>query len=87
MSDDAKMISLAYALSLLPDGDTVHTFLNPAWGLVGASWARRDVIDVLANAKEIHVTGEAAQSMGHGLAVMYQGRWLYIEAANADGAD
>ena len=28
------------ALSLLPDGDYIHTFLNPGFDLVGADWEK-----------------------------------------------
>ncbi len=50
------------AVSLLPDGDDIHTFKNAPFGLIGADWSREDILNKL---KEddiiIQLTGEQAR--------------------------
>jgi hypothetical protein len=74
------------AVSLLPTGDTIHTFTNPGMGLlVGADWTRDEVLDLLRSCPDAEcaeVTGPQAQAMQHGLAVHRAGHpLLYIEAS------
>ena len=35
------------AVSLLPDGDDIHTFKNAPFGLIGADWSREDILNKL----------------------------------------
>ena len=79
--DGKVIITLLEALKLLPEKDEVHTFLNPAAGmLVGADWPMKDIIMALALSKEIHLTGEAAQAMDHGIAIKQaDGVMVFIE--------
>ena len=56
-------------LSLLPDGDYIHTFLNPGFGLVGADWERNELVEKIRNSNKLELAGPAARSMGHGLCV------------------
>lgn len=75
------MIPLEEAVKLLPDGNSIHTFRNPGPAiLVGADWSRAEILKALQRADEIHVTGEGAQGMGHGLWIA-TGGGLFIEAA------
>ena len=60
-------ITTEQALSVLPDGDTVHTFYNPGFGLVGADWSKEDITDKLRRSDIIELTGPAARGMGHGI--------------------
>ena len=55
------------AVSLLPAGETVHTFINMPFGLCGADWSREDILDKLHKSEIIQLTGEMARSMGHGM--------------------
>lgn len=75
------VITLEEALKLLPEKEDIHTFMNPAAGmLLGADWSRDDVVKALALSKEIHLTGEAAQAMDHGLAIFRgDGATVFIE--------
>ena len=60
-------ITTEQAISVLPDGDTVHTFYNPGFGLVGADWSKEDITDKLRRSDIIELTGPAARGMGHGI--------------------
>ena len=60
-------ITTEQAISVLPDGDTVHTFYNPGFGLVGADWSKEDITDKLRRSDIIELTGPAARGMEHGI--------------------
>lgn len=64
-----RFISAEQAISLLPEGDEIHTFYNMPFGVLGADWSRQDVIDKLNESDKIEITGEMARSMKHGIAV------------------
>ena len=72
------------AVFVLPDSDTIHTFYNPGFGLVGADWSRQDIIDKIQKSDIIELTGDIARGMGHGICVYskdtkYQSDVLFIE--------
>lgn len=77
-------ITAEQAISVLPDGDTVHTFYNPGFGLVGADWSKEDITNKLRRSDIIELTGPAARGMGHGMCVYskdtkWQSDILFIE--------
>lgn len=81
-------ITIEQAISVLPDGDTVHTFYNSRFGLVGADWSRDDILDRLRGCDIIELTGPATRGMGHGICAYnknakYQGDILFIETDEA----
>ena len=55
------------AVSILPDGDSIHTFYNPGFGLVGADWSRESLLDKLEKSDILELTGPTDREMGHGL--------------------
>lgn len=72
------------AISVLPDGDSVHTFYNPGFGLVGADWSKADITDKLRGSDIIELTGASAREMSHGICAYskdakYQSDILFIE--------
>lgn len=77
--DERVLVLYDVAVSLLPEGDNVHVYRNPTWGLVGIDAPREDVLEMLRDAPEIHLTGDHARALKHGLAIMVAGRWLYLE--------
>ena len=82
MSDDKTFLTLDQAIPLLPEGNEIHTLRNPAAGiLIGADWTRARILEVLAAAPFIEVTGPRAQETGHGLFVEDEHGALYIQAA------
>ena len=77
-------ITTEQAISVLPDGDSVHTFYNPGFGLVGADWSKEDITDKLRSSDIIELTGPAARGMGHGICVYnkdtkWQSDILFVE--------
>ena len=69
-----KIISAEEAIALLPTGETVHTFYNAPFGLIGADWDRKDIIETLKKADNIlELTGEVARSLDHGICVYVKG--------------
>lgn len=67
------------AIKRLKKRGRIHTFRNTANMLIGADWDRIDLLYALKKAKEIHQSGEQAKGMGHGLAIMNNESWLFIE--------
>lgn len=86
-ADGEEIVLLSYdeAVALLPDGDTIHTFLNPVPDvLLGADWDREQVLDLLRATERREVTGPEAQSVNHGLAAWDpRGRVVFIETRKA----
>lgn len=81
-------ITAEQAISVLPDGDTVHTFYNPGFGLIGADWSKADITDKLHNCDIIELTGPGARGIGHGICAYnkdakYQSDILFIETDEA----
>lgn len=79
-----RYITAEEAISLLPEGNEIHTFYNVPFGLVGADWDRADILQKLAEADKIEIAGETARSIGHGLAVYdndtkWQSEVLFVE--------
>ena len=81
-------ITTEQAISVLPDGDTVHTFCNTGFGLVGADWSKEDITDKLRRIDIIELTGPVARGMNHGICAYskdakYQSDILFIETDEA----
>ena len=85
-----KILTTDEAVTLLPEGDIIHTFYNLPTMLVGADWAIEEVLEKL-NEKGIviELTGEKARKTGHGMCVhpnedqYYQSDILFIETDEA----
>lgn len=63
------------AIELLPDGETIHTFLYSSI-LIGADWDRDDVIKKIQSSDYREVTGPYARELKHGLCVYNKGATL-----------
>lgn len=79
-----QYVTAEQAISVLPDGDAVHTFYNAVFGLVGADWSRDDILDKLRSSDIIELTGPGARGMGHGICAYnkdakYQSNILFVE--------
>lgn len=76
--DDRRVLTKEEAIAMLPDGDTIHTFRNPAGMLLGADWSRADVIKAIEQ-HEVELAGDTATQMKHGM-VLHDGRgYLFIQ--------
>jgi hypothetical protein len=83
-ADDIELLTYDEAVALLPDGDSIHTFLDGGITLIGADWARPTILTLLRETDRREVTGPDAQSMGHGLAAFRaDGTPVFIETRKA----
>ena len=69
MSEERIFLSVDEAMDLLPEGDSIHTFFNTAFGLIGADWSREDIYAKMMSVDHREITGNQARSMKHGLAL------------------
>ena len=73
------------AISVLPNSDSIHTFYNEPFGLIGADWSREDILNKFKESNVvIELTGEQARNMKHGICVRpnrdyYQHEVLFVE--------
>lgn len=79
-----KHLTKEEAMSVLPQGESIHTFYNPGFGLVGADWSREDIIDKIQKSDIIELTGPQARGLSHGICAYdkdtkYQSDILFIE--------
>lgn len=66
-------LTVEQAESVLPDGDSIHTFFNPGFGLLGADWSRKDIRDRLRSVNRIEICGDNAKRTGHGICAYNEG--------------
>jgi hypothetical protein len=85
MNDEPELLTCDEAAALLPDGDRVHTFLNPGGILVGADWDRAEILTLLRDSPRREVTGPEAQSFGHGLAALREDGTIVFIATRQPG--
>ena len=86
MADDEPVeLTADEAIAMLPEGNTIHTFRNPALDvLIGADWSRNEIIDYIKN-HPMQLSGETATSMNHGIvAGNGRGEYLFIETKKGD---
>ena len=80
-----KYLTYEEAVTLLPNEYDIHTFVNAAFGLIGADWSKNEVLELLKNPDTtIELTGENARAMKHGIAAYrknarYQSDIVFIE--------
>lgn len=77
---DKELLTAVEAIALLPDGDSIHVFLNPGGMLIGADWSRESIHKLIADAESLEVGGDQCIQMGHGLVAKHKGRHHFIES-------
>lgn len=76
---EKRFITPHEAISLLKDGEYVHTFRNPSGILLGCDHKREDLIERLkANPDKIQIAGETARRMCHAI-ILEDNGYLFIE--------
>lgn len=78
MKDERVVLSKTEAIEMLPDTEKIHTFRQCGPMLLGADWDKENIIETINN-HDVEITGEQAQSMGHGIALHDDKGWLFIE--------
>jgi hypothetical protein len=87
---NGEQVLLTYdeAVARLPRGERIHTFVQAGPMLIGADWDREQVLALFrANEDAIHESGEQAQGMNHGIAVLdaeRDGRPVFIETKGGE---
>ena len=73
-----RKLTVEEAISLMPDGKTIHVYCNPNGMLIGADWKRKDAIkEFEANPNTIQVGGEMCRRMNHAIVVLKDdGNWF-----------
>ncbi len=59
--------------------NTIHCFINPSFGIVGATWDIEDFKDTLNKAKTIEVGGSMCRSMKHAIALRTENDLYFFE--------
>ena len=77
MSDERIKLDADQALSLIADGDDVHTFRSTGTALIGADWERSEIVEVL-KIYSPEFGGDQCRAMNHGIAVRDKASWLFI---------
>lgn len=68
MSNEKIILTSEQALSMLPEGDRIHTFRSAPMALIGADWDRDDLEKAIRE-NQCEVGGDQCQAMNHGLVV------------------
>lgn len=69
---DIKQLTVEEALSVLPNGETIHCFVSNGI-LLGADWSREDVEKYIKESETRQIGGPMCRGMGHGLVVYSEG--------------
>ena len=76
-------LSAEQAISILPEGDEVHTFRNAGTLLMGCDMLKASLEDKIRKSDYLELTGATAKGMGHGLVVYdenaLQEGFLFVE--------
>ena len=77
---DKLFITPQQAISLLNEGDEIHTFRNTGGFLLGCNYDRESLIELLeANSDKIEIAGEQATQLKHGVVLEDDKGYLFIE--------
>jgi hypothetical protein len=77
---DKKKVTKEEAVSLLNDGDRIHTFRNNSMMLIGADWDRSKLIQAIEKYEDtLEIAGEQARGMKHALVIKDDTGHLFIE--------
>lgn len=68
------------AISVLNEGENIHTFRNPNGMMIGCDWSRESIIETLKKEDvKIEIGGPQCQAMGRAL-VVHDHSILFVEA-------
>lgn len=86
---DRELLSVDEALAMLPAGDDIHTFRNPAGGgmLLGADWSRTEIEKAIRESYRRELAGDLATRMKHGLVIAHDGALLFVATKSSDDCE
>jgi hypothetical protein len=77
---ERRFIKKEDAVSLLNDGDSIHTFRNPNGILLGCDNSREYILQkIQENESTLELGGDACRSLNHGLVIEDESGLLFIE--------
>lgn len=74
-----NLINASQAISMLPEGESVHTFRAVGIVLLGGEWNREFLIKAIRASKQIEIGGNNCRKIGHGLVIYTNDKPLYVE--------
>lgn len=78
-----QSLTLEEAVAMLPDGETIHTYINGPFMLIGADWSREKVLDAFKK-HGAELSGKVATDMGHGIVFWDGQRHVFVETKKAE---
>jgi hypothetical protein len=78
---DRIFLTKEQAISALPKGKQVHTFLNPNGMLIGADWSKKSVLAEINKSDDncLEIGGELCKGMKHALIIYRDNSPLFVE--------
>lgn len=70
-------------LSILPDGENIHTFRQAGNSLIGADWEREEILKALEK-YDFELSGEVATRMRHGIAFRDEYGWVFVHTKKGE---
>ena len=77
-NENRVFITISQAESMLPDGDTIHSFRQSGTMLIGADLSREHILELIATFK-VELSGPTATSMKHGMVLEDNVGLLFIQ--------
>jgi len=81
---DRVVLTTEQALSMLPEGDRIHTFRSGGMAMLGCDWDR-DRIEKAIRDNTCELGGATSMVLNHGLVINVDGSALFVECR--DGLD
>lgn len=76
--DEQESLNIEDSTAMLPDGEYIHTFRNPAGILIGADWSRIEILEKFTECG-VRRSGGMATRMKHGLVFIDNGKPVFVE--------
>jgi hypothetical protein len=80
--DTRTTLTVDEAISVLPEGEDIHTFRGGGMAIIGADWSRSGIEGAIREAGGAELTGPMARGMKHGIA-LNDGSMLFIATDEA----
>lgn len=78
MSKEVCVLTKEQARRMLPDDETIHTFLSNGLALLGADWSKGDILAAIED-HVCEIGGPECQRFNHGLVIHTQPGPLFVE--------
>lgn len=79
---DRTTLPFDEAIALIPEGDTIHTIRQFGASTLGADIPRAELMEKLKVAFLVKRAGAKSTRIGHGLALLDERGWLFVETKN-----